>query len=106
MVWTVAPVALFDASLTHSPRCSVLRVAGLFVRLEVRYPARMKLPLPLKITERNRAFMIRDNAGNLVAWFNYGVDPSQASVAKLQDRETALEIARFIARALTDRVER
>jgi hypothetical protein len=63
---------------------------------------RKLVPLPIKITESRNAFHIRDGAGLLICWCNYGVEPMQAAAAKLQTRDKALELAKFIARSLTD----
>jgi len=62
--------------------------------------------LPLKITEHEEAFGITDAAGKSVAWiyFDDGC-PVRRSVRKRMTKDEAVETAKAIARALTERAK-
>lgn len=61
------------------------------------------MKLPLKITRHEESFGITDNAGMSICYIYFGVsDETQRFAARRMTRAEAEDIAKQIARALTD----
>ena len=66
-----------------------------------------RMRLPLKITRHEESYSIRDAAGTSICYIYFGVsDETQRFAAKRMTRAEAEDVARQIARALTDNQER
>jgi len=65
------------------------------------------MKLPLKITRHEESFGITDNAGMSICYIYFGVsDETQRFAARRMTRAEAEDVAKQIARALTDNQER
>ncbi len=62
----------------------------------------MKLSFPLKLRRREESFIIEDAAGIGVAFVYFREEPQTARVAKALTPDVAEEVAKVIARALTE----
>ena len=65
----------------------------------------LRLRLPLRIVPHEESFGIVDAVGTNVCWTYFTATEERQQQTKRLSREDAVEVARVIARALTDRVE-
>ena len=61
-----------------------------------------RMQLPLIIRQNSESFIIRDHANTMICTIHYENDPSRQNTTKRMNEETAREMAKRIARLLTE----